>query len=153
MLRAVASVIVGYIVMAAIVMIGLTGLYLAIGTERAFEPGAWTPSKFWIAIMIVVGIIAALVGGLTCKAIARSNKPPRVLAGIVLVLGILMAVMVMGKAAPTDPRGPEVSNIDAMNKAVTPAWVNLANAFIGFLGVMVGAGMGKDHAGGPKPTP
>ncbi|MCC6969311.1 MAG: hypothetical protein IT434_03745 [Phycisphaerales bacterium] len=103
--------------------------------------------------MIVVGIIAALVGGLTCKAIARSNKPPRVLAGIVLALGILMTVLAMGKPAPTDPRGPEVSNIDAMNKAVTPTWVNLTNAFIGFLGVMVGAGMGKEHAGGAKITP
>ncbi len=152
MLRAVASVIVGYIVMAAIVMISLTGLYLALGTDRSFESAAWTPSKLWIAIMIVVGVVAALVGGLTCKAIARSNKPPRVLAGIVLALGILMAVLAMGKPAPAEPRGPEVSNIDAMNKAVTPTWVNLANAFIGFLGVMVGAGIGKEHAGGAKIT-
>lgn len=148
MLRAVASVIVGYIVMAAIVMITLTALYLALGTDRSFEPGAWTPSKLWIALMLIVGIVAALAGGWVCKAIAKSGKPPRVLAGIVLVLGILMAVMAMGKAAPTDPRGPDVSNMDAMNKAVTPAWVNFANALIGFAGVMVGAGFGKERAGG-----
>jgi len=153
MFRAIASVVVGYIVMAAIVMISLTGLYLTLGTDRSFEPGAWTPSKLWIAIMIVVGIVAALVGGLTCKAIAKSSKPPRVLAGIVLALGILMAVLAMGKSAPAEARGPNVSNMEAMSKAVTPTWVNVANALIGFAGVMVGAGLGKERAGGAKITP
>ncbi|MCC6229848.1 MAG: hypothetical protein IT432_11540 [Phycisphaerales bacterium] len=153
MLRAFASVIVGYIVMAAIVMISLTAIYLALGTDRSFEPGSWTPSTLWIAIMLIVGIIAALAGGWSCKAIAKSAKPPRALAGIVLVLGILMAGMTLGKAAPAEPRGSEVSNLDAMNKAVTPSWVNFANALIGFAGVLVGAGFGKERAGGAKQTP
>ncbi|MBL8760586.1 MAG: hypothetical protein JNL50_04720 [Phycisphaerae bacterium] len=153
MFRAIASVIVGYIVMALIVGLSLTGLYLALGADKAFEPASWDPSKLWLTLMFIVGIVAALAGGLTCKAIAKSAKPPRVLAGIVLVLGILMAALAMGKPAPTEPRGPDVSNMDAMSKAVTPTWVNVANALIGFAGVMVGAGLGKERAGGAKTTP
>ncbi|MCC6969312.1 MAG: hypothetical protein IT434_03750 [Phycisphaerales bacterium] len=43
MLRAVASVFVGYIVMAAIVMIALTGLYLALGTDAPLSPAPGLP--------------------------------------------------------------------------------------------------------------
>lgn len=150
MLRAIASVVVGYIVMAVILMVVLTGVYLALGADKSFEPGLWVPSKLWIAIMIGVNIVVALAGGWVCKAIAKSSKPPRVLAGIVLALGILMAVLTMGKSAPAEARGPSVSNMEAMNKAVTPTWVNVANALIGFAGVMVGAGLGKERAGGAK---
>lgn len=150
MLRAIASVIVAYVLMAAILMVALTGLYLAIGADKAFEPALWVPSKLWIVLMVIVNIAAALAGGWVCKAIAKSAKPPRVLAIFVLLLGLAMAGVDMGKAAPAEPRGPDVSVMDAMNKALTPTWVNVANALIGFAGVMVGAGFGKERAGGAK---
>lgn len=150
MVRAIVSVVVAYITMSVIVFVALTGLYLGLGVDRVFEPASWGPSKLWLSLMLVVGIFAAVAGGWVCKAIAKSNKPPRVLAGIVLVLGLLMAGVAMGKTAPSEARGPSVSNMEAMNKAVTPTWVNVANALIGFAGVLVGAGLGKERAGGAK---
>jgi hypothetical protein len=93
---------------------------------------------------------AALVGDLTRKAIATSFKPPRVLGAIVPLLGLLVAVGAIGKSAPAAARGPSVSNTDAMSKAITPTWVGVAHALIGFAGVMVGAGLGKERAGGAK---
>jgi len=139
MLRAIGSVIVGYLVMAVIVFGGLTGAYLAMGTEKAFQPGVYDVSMLWTVVMFVVGVVAALLGGWVCRVIAKSQTPPKVLAGIVLLLGIAMTIPTMGAAPPADPRPASLSNLEAMGKARTPVWVGFANAVIGCAGVLVGA--------------
>lgn len=148
--KAILSVIAGYVVMAIIVMGSLTGAYFAMGADKAFEAGSWAPSKLWLVIMIIVGIVAALAGGWVCKVICKTPTPPKVLAGIVLVLGLVSAAIQMNKAAPTLERTATVSNMEAMQNAQTPAWAAFLQAIIGASGVMVGAGMGKQHAGGKK---
>lgn len=153
MLRAIASVVVAFVLMELLFEGARTGLYLALGAERVFEPGAWTPSGLWVSLMLIVGIITALAGGWVCKAIAKSGKPPRVLAAIFLVLGIIAAISTRGAPAPTESRGPNVARMEAMDKAVRPIWFTVANSLTWFLGVMVGAGLGKERAGGAKITP
>ncbi|MCC6425822.1 MAG: hypothetical protein IT435_03270 [Phycisphaerales bacterium] len=145
MLRAIASVILGYIVMAVIVFGGLTAAYLAMGTDKAFKPNSFDVSTIWIIVAFIVGMIAALLGGLVSRKIARTGTPPKVLAGIVLVLGLLMAFGAMNATAPTEPRPATMSNIDAMQKAQTPAWIQCANGVIGCVGVLIGAGLVKSR--------
>jgi len=151
MLRAIGSVIVGYLVMAVITFCSLTGAFFALGADRAYEPGVFDVSKLWMAVWVVVGVVAALAGGWVCRAIAKTNTPPRVLAGIVLVLGTLMAVMAMNAPPTSEVRPPDLGVMDAMTKARAPTWMNFANGLIGFAGVLVGGGMGKQRAGG-KPV-
>ncbi len=63
MLRAIGSVVVGYLTMAVIVFGGLTVAYISLGADRAFEPGGYDISKVWLSVMFVVGVVAALAGG------------------------------------------------------------------------------------------
>lgn len=146
MFRAIAGVVVGYIVMGLIVFACLTAAYFMLGADRAFMTGSLVVSGLWVGVMVVVGILAAISGGAVCALIARRPMPVKVLAGIVLALGLLMAGQAVKTGAPTETRPPTMTNIEAMQKAHTPAWAQITNALIGFAGVMVGGGLGRTKA-------
>ena len=58
---------------------------------------------------------------------------------MVLVIGLLSAVpVVMAVATPAETRTGEVGNLNAMMKAKQPAWVAVANPFVGLVGVLLG---------------
>ena len=142
MVRAIVGVVVGYVVMALLIFLMFSVAYIAMGANRAFNPGSFDPTLFWIVISFFLGFVAALVGGYTCATIAKSKRAAQVLAGLVFVLGIIVAVPVL-TSDDTRPniRTGEVANIEAMQKARTPGWVALMNPLIGAVGVMVGAGI------------
>jgi hypothetical protein len=138
--RAILSVVVGYLVMFAAIFLLFSGLYLALGQERSFQPGSYDPSLLWNVVSFVLGISAAVLGGYVSARIARTATPPKVLAGVVLVIGLLSAIPVVTAAsAPAEVRSGEAGNLDAMMKAKQPAWVAVANPFVGLVGVLIGA--------------
>ena len=138
--RAIVSVVVGYVAMFAAIFLAFSGLYLVLGQDLSFRPGSYEPSVLWTAVSFALGAGAAVLGGYVCARIARSATPPRVLAGVVLVIGLLSAVPVlMAAATPAEARTGEVGNLDAMMKAKQPAWVAVANPFVGLAGVLLGA--------------
>ena len=149
MLRSVGAVVVGYIVMFIVVFVLLTGIYLALGADGAFQEGSYAPSMLWIGLMFVVGLVAAIAGGFTCAAIARGSKAPIALVVMVLVLGGLSAIpafMPPDEDQPTARTG-EVGNLEAMTRARTPGWVALLNPIVGVIGVMIGAQLKSGSAG------
>jgi hypothetical protein len=138
--RAIVSVVVGYVVMFAAIFLAFSGLYLLLGQDRSFRPGSYEPSVLWTVVSFVLGAGAAVLGGYVSAGIARTATPPKVLAGVVLVIGLVSAVPVlMAAATPAEARAGEVSNLDAMTKAKQPAWVAVANPFVGLAGVLLGA--------------
>ena len=140
MVRAVLSVIAGYAAMFLVVFASFSAAYLAMGTERAFRPGTYEVSGLWLAVSFVLSVGAAAVGGRLCAALSRSGKAPWALAGLVLVLGLLMAVPVMQASRQNpEPRTAAVGNLEAMSRARQPVWVALLNPRVGFVGVLVGA--------------
>ena len=140
MARAILSVVVGYVVMFAAIFVLFSGLYLALGQERSFEPGSYDPSALWNAVSFTLGILAAVLGGYVCASISRTTTPPKALAGVVLVIGLISAVPVlMAATTPAEQRTGDVGNLDAMMKAKQPAWVAVANPFVGFVGVLLGS--------------
>lgn len=142
MVRAILGVIVGYVVMALLVFLTFSVAYLAMGADAAFKPASYEASLFWIIVSFVLGLVAALVGGYTCAVIARGRRAPQVLAGLVLVLGILVAIPALrANDTRSVARSGNVSNMEAMQKARTPGWVALINPLIGAVGVLVGAGL------------
>jgi hypothetical protein len=140
MLRAVLGVILGYLTMAVLVFVLFTAAYFAMGADGAFQPGSYDVSTLWLGVSIVLGFVAAVVGGIVCAAISRLPKPPLVLAVVVLVLGILSAIPVL-TTSPGDQeiRPGDVSNMDAMMKARQPVWTAFLNPVIGVVGVLTGA--------------
>ena len=138
--RAIVGVVLGYVVMFATIFVTFSGLYLVLGQERSFEPGSYDPSLLWTVVSFALGAVAAVVGGITCASIARAATPPKVLAGLVFVIGLASAVPVLRAAStPAEERTGDVGNLDAMMKAKQPAWVAVANPFLGFVGVLIGA--------------
>jgi hypothetical protein len=109
------------------------------GTDRAFKPGSYESSNLWLVISFILGAIAAVVGGVFCRLIAQSMTAVWVLAGIVLVLGFVMAIPVL-RADPADQpaRTADVGNMEAMQNARTPKAASIMNPLIGAVGVMIG---------------
>jgi len=157
MLRAVIGVIVGYAVVFILVMISFTIAYIAMGTEGAFKDGSYEVSLTWLITSFVIGLVAAIIAGFTCAVIAEpGSKATLVLAGIVLVVGLGMALPVLISAADdAEPpvREGSVPNFEAMQKAEQPVIAAILNPVIGAAGVLIGwriRGPGETTA---KPLP
>lgn len=144
MLKAVLGVIVGYLAMSILAFALFTGAWVILKAEGSFKPGSWDVSTTWLLMSFVVSIVAALVGGFVCALIAtRRSRASMVLAGLVFVLGLLMAVPVMLAEPITEPRPADITMTDAMTKAQQPMFVALLNPFIGAAGVSLGAALRK----------
>jgi len=147
MIRGIAGVIVGYVVMALLIFLTFSVAYIGMGTNRAFNPGSFDPSLFWIVISFFLSFVAALVGGYTCAVISKSKRAAQVLAGLVFVIGIIVAIPVLTSGdTRRNVRTGDVPNMEAMTKARTPGWVALMNPLIGAVGVIVGAGIRQARA-------
>ncbi|MHC4415759.1 MAG: hypothetical protein ACYS0G_10780 [Planctomycetota bacterium] len=171
MLRGILAVIVGYVVMFAWVMVTSTVMYLGLGQSFALEEGTKEVTMGWLVASIVLGLIGAILGGLVAAVIGRSptNRPVKVLAGIVLVLGMGMAAaqlsmnrpdesqeaaseeVVTGDAAAqeTETVG-ELSSWQAMSEAVPPAWYSFTIPIVGLIGVLIGGSLKRHRPAGSE---
>ena len=145
MLRAILSVIAGYVTLAMVVMATFGVAVPALGTERVLVPGTYDPSGLWLVISFTFGLLAAVIGGWVCALIARAPKPPVALAVLVVVLGLLSAIFQLVGSDDGRPtvREDEVGVVEAMQNARQPAWVALLNPFVGVAGVLLGAGLAR----------
>jgi energy-converting hydrogenase Eha subunit A len=141
MLRAILGVIVGYLVAVILIVAGFTALQLGLGNEQVFKPSSWEPTMLFNICALVLGLVGAVVGGVVCHVIGKTYTPVKVLAGLILIFGLLTAVMQMGKPAPTVPRTADATPMDAAQYAHTPMWVTFANPVVGAVGVMLGGAM------------
>jgi hypothetical protein len=140
MLRGIAGVIVGFIVM-VIGVVATFGITIGVmGLEGVSQPGTfWTTNTFNI-IVLIGGFIAALLGGWACGLIARNSKAAIVLAIIVVVMGIFTAVQNMNKPDPPARTGA-ITREDMMKHGKEPNWFAFGKVIAGALGVMVGSGL------------
>jgi hypothetical protein len=76
--------------------------------------------------------------------IGRSQRTTMVLAGIVLVLGIIMAIPTLSQdLSAMNMRSGEITSMEAMQDAYQPPWTAFLNPLLGAIGVMIGAGLKK----------
>lgn len=141
MARTIAGVIVGYLAMFAGVFVTFSVFYLIVGTEGAFRPGSYEVTTLWIIGSFILGLLAAIVGGLVCLAIAREARAATVLAIFVIVLGAVMAIAAMGEQPNLGPRAGDVALLESMSKAIQPKWVTFLNPLVGAVGVLIAARM------------
>jgi len=145
MIRSALGVIVGYIAIFIVLFCVLTVAYLGMGPERAFQPGSFRPSILWDAVEIVVGLVAAAIGGLICIAIARKRGAVTALVVVILVLGALSLIPALQAAgAPEAVREGGLSNMAAMMKARQPVWLAVLNPILGVIGVLAGSRLKPD---------
>jgi hypothetical protein len=121
------------------IFVSFSVAYVAMGPERAFQPGSYEASGLWLVTSFVLGFIAAVISGLVCAAMARGSKAHLGLAGLVVVLGLLMAIPTLSSPKGPAERKADVPTLEAMQNARQPAWVAFLNPFVGAAGVLVGA--------------
>ncbi|MCE7974730.1 MAG: hypothetical protein DYG92_10490 [Leptolyngbya sp. PLA1] len=150
MVRTIAAIVVGYIVIAVTVFgLGL-GAYAGIGPENAYQERSWHATTIIGLLMLISGVLAAVVGGWVAGKIDGTPRGYRGLAGVLLVLGLGMAALQMAQPAPP-PRTEPVTMKLAMEHRRDhrdPAWVTWLLPVIGSVGVMVG---GAGTRGKPEP--
>src|SRR5262245_48262449 len=90
MLRATLSVIAGFFAMLIVVVLEMP-LAFSLPPNFVFRTDTPTVTPAWIAIDVSIALVAALLGGWVCRWIAKSPTPVRVLAVIILILGMAEA--------------------------------------------------------------
>jgi hypothetical protein len=145
MARKIIGVIIGYIAMAVFVFATFTTLYLLLGAEGSFQQGTYQVSTTWIIFSIILGFIAAVIGGLVCVIIAKDHQAAIWLAGLVLVLGIILAIPALGVSEEemSKVREGNVDNMTAMQNAKQPPVALILNPILGVIGVIAGSRLKK----------
>ncbi len=139
MLKTIAAVVVGYLVMVVVVFACLTSAYLAMGAERAFKPESYEVTVLWLVVWFFVSVGAALTGGRICGLIGKTRVAVISLAIVVLVLGSLSALPALKPpVGESKPRTSGPSNLEAMMSAKQPNWVLFLTPIIGVVGVLAG---------------
>jgi len=146
MLRKIIGVVAGYIAMAAFVFVSFTLLYFILGADSSFQPGSYQVSSTWLLLSLVLGLIAAIIGGLVCMLIAKDKNAAIWLAGLVLVLGIILAIpsLNVSEEEMNKIREGNVDNMEAMQNAKQPPIALILNPIIGAIGVIAGSRLKKN---------
>ena len=145
MVRSIIAVIVSYVSMFVLNFLGFVGLYALVGPSQAFRPRLYLASNRWILMAVAVMLVSGIIAGLICAAIARGRKATLALAGLILVVGLLLAIpAVMKSRANADMvRVGDVTSMEAMEKASWPVWAPLVFPFVSALGAVVGGKLKK----------
>ncbi len=139
MIRKILAVVGGYVAMAVFVMVTFSIAYLIIGVEASYRPDSYDVSAVWIVISITLSVVGAILGGFVCAVIAKDGQVAKILAGIVFVIGLALALVGAAADRPEpEPRGPDVSVFEAMNKSRQPLWISFLNPLIGAVGIICG---------------
>jgi hypothetical protein len=140
MVRSVLGVIAGYVLMLVLQVATFMTVYTVMGANWSFKPRAWQASTRWTLMQFAVVLVTAAIAGFVCALIAKSGKAPLALAGLVLLLGLVMATAKVATQGPDphDVRVGTVPNMEAMQKARHPTWVIFLGPFIGAAGVVIG---------------
>ncbi|MCY3711911.1 MAG: hypothetical protein OXH02_01340 [Gemmatimonadetes bacterium] len=137
MLRNILAAIVGYVVMAAVLFVLFSLLWVAVGPTGAFQPGSWEVPVGWALGSLVLGFVGACAGGKVCARIAPDARAATILIGLVIVFGVVRALTPV--EMPAGPRPDDVSMMEATAGAVHPAWFNWLNPLIGAVGAWFGS--------------
>lgn len=143
-LRNVGGAVLGWIVMFGCVVILMSGLWMMLGADGAFQAESWEVSGAWNFGTIVINLIAAIVGGLVCAKVSADKRGVWMLVALVVILGVWGA---LPDAPVTDAvarvRPADVSMTEAMMTAQEPRWMAWLYPVLGAAGALFGARLVK----------
>jgi len=137
MLRSILAVIATYILMAVIIIAAFMALWIGMGPNRLLEPGSFQGNLFFTIAAPAITVLAGLFGGWLCATIARTRPPVLVLAGVVLVLGLISAAFTLQRPFPADPRDPNMTVEQLMQVGREPTWLAIFNPLGGAAAVLL----------------
>lgn len=141
MFKIVGGVILGFIATLTFTVLTLSGVFFTLGSDRTFQAGSFEATPLWLIAHLVVGFIAALIGGKVCAIIATKRGPVMALAVLMLILGLASAFSVP-ENRPT-VRAGDVTLNEAIVNAREPSWLVFLLPLISAAGVLVGGRIRK----------
>ena len=138
MVKAIVSIVVGYLAFTCVMFGLMTVLWFAVGMERVFQQGTFQITPVWIALALLVALIAGTVGGFVCSAMSKSAGVVKVFAVIVFVLAMTMCIPAMTANKTPKPRSGDIKMMEAMQQAQAPIWMHLSSSVLCGLGVLLG---------------
>jgi hypothetical protein len=137
MVRLFFAVAVGYVVMTVLVVAAFSLALLAPGF--AFQPETCDVTPAWLIWALATGLAGAVASGFVAVAVARRRRAAWVLAGLVLVLGLVSAGMNMTRERPPSSESAAgLSALERAGRAVQPTWYALTLPLLGACGVLAG---------------
>lgn len=145
MVRSIIAVVVSYISMFVLNFLGFVGLYAIVGPGQAFKARSFLASNRWVAMAFAILLVTGIIAGLLCAAIARGRKSTVALAGLILVVGLILAIpaVMKAKANAGMARVGDVPAMEAAEKAYWPIWAPFAFPFVSAVGAIVGGKLKK----------
>ena len=139
MVKMILGIVAGYIAMSVVLFLLFSGLYLVLGTSGSFNEGSYYVSTTWLLAGFIIFYVGAAVAGSVSALIGKDPKSAFWMGGVILILGILIAISQI-VAAPDDTtrKLAEVPMMDAMNLAQQPVWALFVNPIMGFIGALAG---------------
>lgn len=147
MLRKILGAVAGYIAYFLTVFLLFTGFSLLLGPDRLFLPGTYEPSMLWSIGALAIGVIAAVLSGYLAALIGKSGAV-KILAGIVVLIGVLVFVQTVRETSPVEPRTVELPTTEAMFKVREPLWVAAVNPVLLVIAVFAGGALRKSILSG-----
>ncbi len=138
MLRSIVAVVVSFIAMFGLTMVVFSGLWYGLGPDALFQPASFKFSMLFAIALAAITIIRGLLGGWMCAKIGRGTKPVIVLAGLVLVLGMIVCYSTLQKPEPTDVREPGMTIDQFFDKTREPTWFVIFSPIAGAATVLIG---------------
>lgn len=147
--KSVIAVIAGFVVIAVLVLLTSTVALIALGPDRILDPVTNEVTLLWLAVNFGTGLLAAMVGG-AVTALMAAGRPAKVLALVVLGLGLVEAIVglfvAVGPAAVAPPVDAAAADappptVDRLREAEQPPWYPFVIPFVGAAGVMAGASL------------
>ena len=141
MVRSILSVLVGYLVMALVVVLSFAPVIAV--PELAFRSGTAEAAPAFVVYSLLMSGLAAAVGGFVAAVIAGKGRkmPVRVLGILILAFGLASAVASLFAEKPIVVSPEEVAQMTPMERAQKgrePLWYALVLPFIGCGGVLCG---------------
>lgn len=136
MIRFIASILGGYLVMAVLVVFGFSLAMVA--PNFAFEQDSLDVTPGWILYSLVVSLIAAAAGGLVAAFIARLRSAAFVLAAFVFAIGLVSAASNLAKAKPSNEAVAGMSTLERAKNAKQPDWYAFLLPFVAAGGIALG---------------
>jgi hypothetical protein len=145
MVRSIIAVVVSYITMFVLNFLGFVGLYAIVGPGQAFRPRLYLASNRWIVMGVAVMFVSGIIAGLICAAIARGRRATLALAGLILVVGLLLAIpaIMKSRANAGMVRAGDVPAMEAAEKGSWPVWAPFAFPFVSAVGALIGGKLKK----------
>ena len=139
--RNVGGAVAGWVVMALCVFALMAVLWMALGVDGSFRPGSWEVTAAWSLGSVVIGLLAAVAGGIVCGKVAGDNRGALMLIVLVVVLGVANALFQPPATGAVRPE--DVAMIEAAGSAQQPRWLAWLNPVLGLVGILLGTRLAR----------